>query len=156
MRVALGADHAGYLLKESLKGLLTQKGLTYQDLGCNSTSESDYPDSAQAVAWAVVHGEADCGIIVCGTGIGSCIAANKVPGIRASLCHETFSAIATRAHNDANILCLGARVIGEGLAQQVVVAWLDTEFSGDERHRRRLAKIASLEEEVCRLRRDPN
>jgi len=150
MKVALGADHAGFQLKESLKELLDKKGLSYQDLGCDSSAESDYPDFARAVALAVAHGEADRGIIICGTGIGSCIAANKIPGVRAALCHETFAAAASRQHNDANVLCLGARILGERLAHHIVNTWLDTPFSGGERHLRRLEKIAQIEREACR------
>ncbi|NIM04792.1 MAG: ribose 5-phosphate isomerase B [Armatimonadetes bacterium] len=152
MKVALGADHAGFHFKESLKRFLEKKGLSYQDLGCDSAAETDYTDFAKAVAFAVAKGEADRGIVICGTGIGSCMAANKVPGVRAALCHETFSAIASRQHNDANVLCLGARVIGEPLAQHVVNVWLDTAFSGDERHRRRIKKISEMEGEAREAR----
>jgi ribose 5-phosphate isomerase B len=149
MKVALGADHAGFQLKESLKKLLEEKGFSYQDLGCNSAAETDYPDYAKAVALAVANAKAERGIIICGTGIGSCIAANKIAGIRAALCHDTFTAIASREHNDANILCLGARVLGERLVHHIVNAWLETEFSGDERHQRRIARISEIEKEAC-------
>ena len=149
MKVALGADHAGYKYKESLKDLLAKKGLEFVDFGCTASSEADYPDIAKAVALAVARGEAQRGIIICGTGIGSCIVANKVPGVRAALCHETFTAIATRAHNDSNVLCLGARVLGEGLVHHIVAAWLDTPFSGEERHARRIARIAQIEQECA-------
>lgn len=145
MKVALGADHAGFAFKELFKPLLEEKGHTPLDLGCHSETESDYPDLAAAVADAVTQGQADRGIIICGTGIGSCIAANKFAGARAALCHDVFSAQATRAHNDSNILCLGARVIGPDLARLIVTTWLDTEFSGAERHRRRLKKVEALE-----------
>ncbi len=145
MTIALGADHAGFQLKESLKALLQARGLDFRDFGCHSPIDTDYPDIAEQVSLAVARGEAQRGILVCGTGIGSCIAANKIPGVRAALCHESFTAVASRSHNDANVLCLGARVLGEQLAGNIVQAWLDTEFSGEERHRRRLAKIAQLE-----------
>jgi len=156
MKIALGADHAGFHLKESLKGLLEERGLSYHDFGCDSPAETDYPDFAKQVGLAVARGAAQRGIIICGTGIGSCIAANKIPGVRAALCHETFTAIASRSHNDANVLCLGGRVLGERLARHIVEAWLDTDFSGEERHRRRLGKIREMEREMCQSREGPS
>jgi ribose 5-phosphate isomerase B len=149
MRIAIGADHAGFALKTELVAWLGQRGLTCRDVGAACYQpDDDYPDYAVAVAQAVAAGEAELGIVVCGTGVGSCIAANKVPGVRAAVCSDTFSARGSRAHNDANVLCLGERVVGVGLAEEVVAAWLGESFSGDERHRRRLAKVRALEPET--------
>ncbi len=145
MRVALGADHGGFHLKEAIKEWLTEWGIEYQDFGTHSAASVDYPDYALAVAERVAAGEFDRGILVCGTGIGMCIAANKVPGIRAALCHDVFSARATREHNDSNVLTLGERVIGQGLAREIVQVWLQTGFVGD-RHARRVEKIRTIEE----------
>ncbi|MGI9953126.1 ribose 5-phosphate isomerase B [Moorellaceae bacterium AZ2] len=146
MRIALGSDHGGYYLKEEIKKFLEEEGVSYRDFGCFSPEAVDYPDYARQVAEAVARGEFERGILCCGTGIGVAIAANKIPGIRAALCHDTFSARASREHNDANILTLGGRVIGPGLARDIVKIWLETEFAGG-RHARRLAKIAALERE---------
>jgi len=140
MEIALGSDHAGFNLKEAVKSMLDDLGHTYVDLGCESTESVDYPDFAFAVADAVAQGRFPQGILVCGSGIGMCMVANKVPGIRAALCHDTFSARGARAHNDANILCLGERVIGLGLAREIVSAYLATDFEGG-RHARRLEKM---------------
>lgn len=144
MKVALGSDHGGFNLKEAIKGLLSDKGVPYTDFGTDSTASCDYPDIARPVAEAVARGEYDRGILICGTGIGMSITANKVRGVRAALCHDTFSARATRQHNDANVLCLGGRVIGPGLALDVVATWLGTDFEGG-RHARRVEKISALE-----------
>ncbi|MCF0154600.1 MAG: ribose 5-phosphate isomerase B [Veillonella sp.] len=144
MKVAIGADHGGYSLKEDLKHLLEDMGVEYKDFGTHSTDSVDYPDIAVPVAQAVAAGEFDRGILVCGTGIGIGIAANKVPGIRAALVHDTFSAHACREHNDANILTMGERVIGPGLARDIVKIWLTTEFEGG-RHERRVEKIMAIE-----------
>lgn len=141
MRVAIGSDHGGFQLKELIKKELFGPELEFMDFGTHSTDSCDYPDIAFAVAEAVARGEFARGILICGTGIGMCIAANKVPGVRAALCHDVFSARATREHNDSNILTLGERVVGPGLAVMIVQTWLGTAFSGDERHKRRLAKI---------------
>ena len=147
MRIALASDHAGFQLKEALKASLTEWGYQVNDLGAhNPDPTDDYPDFALLVCRAVTAGECERGIIVCGTGIGSSIAANKVRGIRAALCHDTYSAQKSRCHNDANVLCLGGRVIGTELAKSIVCIWLETEFSGAERHHRRLAKIQAIEE----------
>ena len=148
MRIALGSDHGGFHLKEELKAYLAEKGIEYQDFGTYDAGVVDYPDFAVLVAGAVQGGGFDRGILCCGTGIGVSIAANKVPGIRAALCHDTFSARASREHNDANILALGERVIGPGLAREIVEVWLQSEFTGG-RHARRLQKIAELEKR-CR------
>ena len=150
MKIALGADHAGFALKSALKGLLQQAGYVCVDLGAFSDSPSDYPDFAVLVARAVASGECHFGIVICGTGIGSQMAAGKVPGIRAALCHDEFTARLSRSHNDANVLCLGGRVLAPDLAWRVVQVWLETPFSGDERHSRRLRKLARLEESLIR------
>lgn len=145
MRIALGSDHGGYYLKEEIKKFLEEEGFEYHDFGSFGPEAVDYPDFARQVAEAVARGEFERGILCCGTGIGVAIAANKVPGIRAALCHDTFSARASREHNDANILTLGGRVIGPGLAREIVITWLKAEFAGG-RHARRVTKIAALEE----------
>ena len=137
--IGLGCDHGGYALKEEIKKHLDDRGIAYQDYGCDSEASVDYPIYAKKVANAVASGECEQGILICGTGIGISIAANKVPGIRAALCHDCFSAQATREHNNANILALGARVVGPGLALMIVDTFLDTPFSNDPRHVRRLA-----------------
>ena len=139
--IALGSDHGGYGLKQEVIKHLKERGLEYKDYGCYSEESCDYPVYGRAVAEAVASGECECGIIICGTGIGISITANKVPGIRAALCHDCFSAEATRQHNDANVLAMGARVIGPGLALKIVDLFLDTPFSNDERHVRRIGMI---------------
>lgn len=145
MKVAIGCDHGGLHLKEDIKSLLADGGYEVTDFGTNSTDSVDYPDIAVPVANAVANGEFDRGILICGTGIGIGIAANKVKGIRAALCHDTFSAHASREHNNANILTMGERIIGPGLTRDIVKIWLTTEFEGG-RHERRVAKIADIEE----------
>jgi ribose 5-phosphate isomerase B len=145
MLVGIGSDHGGFSLKEDIKQFLTEKGIEYQDFGTYSAESVDYPDISRAVAEAVAGAKCDRGIILCGTGIGVCIAANKVKGIRAALCHDTFSAQMSREHNDANVLTMGGRVIGFGLARAVVDKWLTTEFAGGGRHARRVSKISELE-----------
>ncbi|MGN0393850.1 MAG: ribose 5-phosphate isomerase B [Coprococcus sp.] len=139
--IALGCDHGGYELMQEIIKHLDERGLEYKNYGCYSSESVDYPIYAQAAANAVASGECDKGILVCGTGIGISIAANKVHGIRAALCHDCFSAQATREHNDANMLAMGARVIGAGLALKIVDTFLDTPFSNDERHIRRIGMI---------------
>ena len=139
--IAIGSDHGGFELKEKLMEHLSERGLEYKDFGTYSSASCDYPVYAKAVANAVASGECDRGIIICGTGIGVSITANKVRGIRAALCGDCFSAEATRQHNDANILCMGARVVGEGLALKIADTFLDTPFSNDERHIRRISMI---------------
>ncbi|MCS7191562.1 MAG: ribose 5-phosphate isomerase B [Armatimonadetes bacterium] len=144
-RIALGSDHAGFELKEWLKNLLTEKGYECLDFGTNNPKPCDYPDFSSAVAHAVASKECDTGIVICGTGIGSSIAANKVFGVRCALCWNEYTARMARSHNDANVLALGARVIGFELAWEIVKVWLETPFSEDERHKRRLEKISALE-----------
>ncbi len=139
--IALGCDHGGFDLMREVICHLEQNGIEYINYGTDSKDSCDYPEFARKVAYAVNSGECEKGILICGTGIGISIAANKVPGIRCALCHDCFSAKATREHNDANILAMGGRVIGPGHALEVVDTFLNTEFSNDERHIRRIAKI---------------
>lgn len=139
--IAIGCDHGGYALKQKVMKHLAERGLEYKDFGTYSEDSCDYPVYGKAVAHAVADGDCDRGILICGTGIGISITANKVPGIRAALCGDCFSAEATRLHNDANILAMGARVVGAGLALKIVDTFLDTPFSGDERHVRRINMI---------------
>ena len=143
--IGIGCDHGGFELKEYVKKYLEDKGVEVRDFGSYTPERCDYPIVAEAVARAVVAGEVDKGILICGTGIGVSIAANKVLGVRAALCGDCYSAEYTRRHNDANVLALGARVLGEGLAEKIVDTFLSTEFEGG-RHARRVALIAELEE----------
>ncbi len=145
MIIALGSDHGGYQLKEEIKGHLTAIGMEFRDFGTLDGASCDYPDIAEAVAKAVASGEYDRGLLFCGTGIGISIAANKVKGIRAACCSDCFSAKYTRLHNDANILCLGGRVVGPGLATEMVDLFLETKFEGG-RHEGRIDKIRKIEE----------
>ncbi len=147
MSVALGCDHGGYGLKQEIIKLLERKGIEYKDFGCMDDSSCDYPEFGTAAAKAVASGECKKGIVVCTTGIGISIAANKVKGIRCALCSDTVSARLTREHNDANMLALGAGIVGTNLALGIVETFLGTEFPGEEKHCRRVAKIAALEEE---------
>jgi ribose 5-phosphate isomerase B len=147
MRIAVGSDHAGYELKRHIVEWLAERGVDHTDVGARALDpEDDYPDFARAVCRAVLSRECDFGIIICATGVGSCIAANKLSGIRAALCGDTFCAKYSRLHNDANVLCLGGRVVGPGLALQIVETWIGEPFGDEERHRRRLEKVARLEE----------
>ena len=140
MKIAIGADHGGYSLKEILIEDLKSSGYDLEDLGTYSTDSVDYPDFSQKVCNQVTQGQADLGILICGTGIGMSIAANKHQGIRAALCGDVYSAKLTRQHNNSNVLCLGARVIGDELAKMIVHTWLDAEFEGG-RHQGRLDKL---------------
>ena len=144
MKIAVGCDHGGFELKQAVMQFLQDNGYEYQDFGTYDTQSCDYPDVAVPVAKAVAAGEYDRGILICGTGIGIGIEANKVAGIRAALCHDTFSAHASREHNNANILTMGQRVIGQGLALDIVNIWLTTQFEGG-RHQRRIDKIHEQE-----------
>ena len=144
--IALGCDHAGFALKEKMKKVIEDLGLEYKDFGCYDENSVDYPLIAKDVCKSVISGESEKGILICGTGVGMSIAANKVKGIRASLCGDTFSAKFTRLHNDSNVLCMGARVIGEGIASEIVTTYLTTEFEGG-RHERRVDLITALENE---------
>lgn len=139
--IAIGCDHGGFELKKKIMAHLDERGLEYKDFGTYSDASCDYPIYGKAVAKAVASGECERGIVICGTGIGISITANKVPGIRAALCTDCFMAEATRQHNDANILALGGRVVGDGLALKIVDTFLDTPFSEGERHIRRIAQI---------------
>ena len=139
--IAIGSDHGGYALKQEIMAHLEKKGVAYRDFGSYSEESCDYPVYGKAVAHAVADGEYEYGILICGTGIGISIAANKVPGIRAALCTDCFMAEATRLHNNANILALGGRVVGVGLALKIVDTFLDTPFSNEERHIRRIEGI---------------
>ncbi len=148
MRVAVGCDHAGFPLKQEVLELLQRLGHTADDLGTFSTAPADYPDYARKVAEAVLSGACERGVVVCGSGVGASVAASKVPGIRAALCHDTFSARQGVEDDDLNVVCLGARVIGPMLAAEVLKAFLAARFSGAERHERRLAKIRKIEEDA--------
>jgi ribose 5-phosphate isomerase B len=145
MRLAVGSDHAGLLLKEPVIKALEAAGHQVADLGTYSSAPVDYPDFASKVAAAVLDGAADRGVIVCGSGVGASVAANKVHGIRAGLCHDVYSAHQGVEHDDMNVLCLGARVIGSAVAEEIVVAFARAQFTGEERHARRLAKIGEME-----------
>ncbi|MFR6640490.1 MAG: ribose 5-phosphate isomerase B [Christensenellales bacterium] len=146
MKIAIACDHAALKLKNDVIEKLGKEGYEVEDFGIYEQKSVDYPDYALPVAEAVASGKADKGILICGTGIGMSIAANKVKGIRCALCSDTFSAHATREHNDANILAFGERVVGEGLAMDIVDTFLKTPFSGDDRHVKRIAKISAIED----------
>lgn len=148
MRVALGSDHAGFDLKNHLARTLSDQTVTVFDLGTHSADPVDYPDFAVAVAKAVVDGRADRGIVICGSGAGASIAANKVKGIRAVLAHDTYTAHQAVEHDAANILCIGSRVVGQNVAEELVTAFLGASFSGEERHLRRLNKVLAIEAEA--------
>lgn len=146
MRIAVGADHAGYPLKAPLIAELRRARHTVVDLGTNSEEPVDYPEIAQEVGETVLRGECDRGLLICGSGVGASVAANKMPGVRAAVCHDTFSARQGVEDDDMNVLCLGARVVGPALAIEIVNAWLSASFSGAERHKRRLAKVLEIEQ----------
>lgn len=154
MRIAIGSDHAGYAYKGVLAEQMTAAGHEVLDLGTNGPEAVDYPDFARAVAEAVAAARVDRGVLVCGSAVGVCVVANKVPGIRAGVCHDTYSARQGVEHDDVNILCLGERVIGIELAREIVEAFLHAEFSGVERHMRRLGKLLDVEREY--MRSDPS
>lgn len=149
MKVAIAADHGGFPLKERIKDVLREMNLEVRDFGTDSEQSVDYPDYGIQVAEAVADGRFDRGILICGTGLGMSIVANKVPGVRCAVVHDCFSAKATREHNDANVLAMGARVIGPGLAEEIVRIWLTTDFAGG-RHAGRLEKIRRIEEKYGR------
>ncbi len=148
MRMAVGADHAGFELKEIVAEFLRVEGHEVLDLGTCDTKPVDYPDFAEAVGRAVLEGRADRAVLICGSGVGACVAANKLPGIRAGTCHDTYSAHQGVEHDDMNILVLGSRVISVALAQELVGAYCRAVFTHEERHVRRLAKIRVLEEKA--------
>ena len=139
--IAIGSDHGGFTLKQEIVKYLTEKNIDFEDFGCYSEKSCDYTEYGRAVAEAVAAGKYEKGILICGTGIGISITANKVRGIRCALCSDCFSAEATREHNDANILALGGRVVGSGLALKIVDTFLNTPFSNEERHIRRISRI---------------
>ena len=145
MRIAVASDHAGFELKQYLARVLATAGHAVLDLGTHDTEPVDYPDIAAAAAGAVVEGRAARAVLICGSGAGACVAANKIKGIRAAVAHDTYTAHQMVEHDDVNVLCLGARVIGPQLAREVTNAFVAAQFSGEERHRRRLAKIEALE-----------
>ena len=142
--IAIGCDHGGYALKQKVLKYLEEKGIPYLDCGCNGLESCDYPVFGHAAATAVAEGKCDKGIVICTTGIGISITANKVPGIRCALCGDVLSAKLTRLHNDANMLALGAGITGENLALEIVDTFLNTDFSGEERHQRRIDLIEKL------------
>ena len=144
MKVAIASDHGGIGIRKEIINLLEEMGVEYEDLGCECSSSVDYPDYAIPVAEKVVNGEVDRGILICGTGVGMSIAANKVIGIRCALVHDLFTAKVTREHNDSNVLAMGERVIGPGVAREIARVWLTTEFEGD-RHTKRVNKIKLYE-----------
>ncbi len=148
MRVAVGADHAGYRYKEALAEQLREAGHDVLDLGTDGEAPVDFPDFAAAVARALVAGRAERGLLVCGSAVGVSIAANKFPGVRAGVCHDTYSAHQGVEHDDMNVLCLGERVIGIELAREVLTTFMAARFDGAERHRRRLAKVEAIERET--------
>lgn len=144
MKIAIGSDHGGYTLKEIIREHLEERGFTVKDFGTDSTESADYPDFAEEVGEAVAAGDFEKGILICGTGIGISIAANKIPGVFCALVGDCFSAKASREHNNTNIIALGERVLGPGLAMKIVDIWLDTEFKGG-RHQKRIDKITEIE-----------
>lgn len=145
MKVAIASDHGGIHIREEIKNLMDELQIPYEDFGCECSTSVDYPDYALPVAEKVAKGEFSRGILICGTGIGMSIAANKVKGIRCALCHDVFSAKSTRQHNDSNILAMGERVIGPGLAREIAKTWLTSDFEGG-RHENRINKITAYEE----------
>ena len=145
MKIAVGSDHAGFPAKEEVRKLLSELGHDVLDCGPADDSSVDYPDFAEKVAGTVASNDAERGVLVCGTGIGMSMAANKVPGVRAALCHDTFTAEMSRKHNDANVLCVGARVLPIGQIREIVEVWLKSEFEGG-RHERRVGKINQLDD----------
>lgn len=147
MKIALGADHAGYELKEELATRLVDSGFQIVDVGTHSTEPVDYPDSAEALGRAVLDGKADRGVLICGSGAGASIAANKIRGIRATVAHDAYTAHQSVEHDDVNVLTLGARVIGSEQAWELVQSFVNAKFSGDERHVRRVNKVKALEEQ---------
>jgi len=146
MRVTIGSDHAAFELKKILADYLGQCGHQVIDVGTNSTAPVDYPDYAEKVAQSVLRGESERGVLICGSGVGASVAANKIPGIRAGLCHDGYSAHQGVEHDDMNILVLGARVIGEALAKDLCTNFLNARFTNEERHRRRLNKVMAIEQ----------
>jgi RpiB/LacA/LacB family sugar-phosphate isomerase len=147
-RVAVAADHAGFPLKVVVLQLLLGGGHEVIDLGTHSSDPVDYPDYARAIAESILSGQSTEGILLCGSGVGACVVANKFPGIRAGLCHDTYSAHQSREHDDCNVLCMGPRIIGDKLALEIVHAWINARFTGEDRHVKRLAKLKAIEQKL--------
>jgi ribose 5-phosphate isomerase B len=145
MKVAVGSDHAGFPLKQEVAESLRKEGYDVVDVGTNSTAPVDYPDYAEKVALAVKDGRAERAVLICGSGVGACVAANKVPGIRAAICHDAYSAHQGVEHDDMNVLVLGGRIVGPALAHELVEAFVKARYTADERHARRLAKVKAIE-----------
>jgi ribose 5-phosphate isomerase B len=145
MKIVIGSDHAGFALKNAMGDVIRALGCSVLDVGAFNENPSDYPDFAEAVGRAILDGKADRGVLVCGSGVGASVAANKLPGIRAAVCHDSYSAHQGVEHDDMNVLVLGSRIIGVKLAEDLVKAFLSAEFSREERHKRRLAKVLALE-----------
>lgn len=150
MKVVIGSDHAGFQLKNKMGDLLRSMGNEVLDVGAFNENPSDYPDFAEAVGRAVLEGKAERGVLICGSGVGASVAANKLPGIRAGMCHDTYSAHQGVEHDDINVLVLGERVVGVELAKDLVRAFMGAKFSNEERHVRRLAKVKAIEAKYCR------
>jgi ribose 5-phosphate isomerase B len=148
-KIALGSDHAGYQLKVQVLEHLKKKGYEVMDVGTFSEEAVDYPDFAEAVGEAVSSGKVPLGVVICGSGVGACVAANKIRGVRAGLCHDTFSAHQGREDDNTNVLCMGARVVGASLALEILESFLKAKFSGLERHQRRLNKVLAIEAKYC-------
>ena len=149
MKVVIGSDHAGFQLKNAMGDVLRSMGNDVLDVGAFNENPSDYPDFAEAVGRAVLDGKAERGVLICGSGVGASVAANKLPGIRAGMCHDTYSAHQGVEHDNINVLVLGSRVVGVALAHDLVTAFMDAKFSNEERHVRRLAKVKALETKYC-------
>ncbi|MGB8474483.1 MAG: ribose 5-phosphate isomerase B [Candidatus Acidiferrum sp.] len=149
MKVVIGSDHAGFQLKNAMGDLLRSMGNEILDVGAFNENPSDYPDFAEAVGRAVLDGKAERGVLICGSGVGASVAANKIPGIRAGMCHDTYSAHQGVEHDNINVLVLGSRVVGVALAQDLVRAFMGAKFSNEERHVRRLGKVKALETKYC-------
>ena len=145
MRIAVGSDHAGFPLKEVVRKFLSETGFEVEDVGTHNTDSVDYPDFAEKVAEAVLSGRCERGVLICGSGVGASVAANKIPGIRAGLCHDTYSAHQGVEHDHMNVLVLGGRVIGEEMARELVRSYVNAKFSDEERHLRRLKKVTAIE-----------
>jgi RpiB/LacA/LacB family sugar-phosphate isomerase len=150
MRVVIGADHAGFRLKNTIGDFIRHEGHTVLDVGAFNENPSDYPDYAEAVGRAILDGRAERGVLICGSGVGASIAANKLPGIRAGICHDTYSAHQGVEHDNMNVVVMGSRIVGEKLAEDVVRAFLLAKFTNEERHVRRLAKVHALEERILK------
>ena len=145
MKIVVGSDHAGFALKQEIADCLRKEGHDVLDVGTHSTAPADYPDSAEAVGRAVVEGRAERGVLICGSGVGASVAANKVTGVRAAICHDTYSAHQGVEHDDMNVLVLGGRIIGSALAHELVEAFMNARYTAEERHARRLAKVKAIE-----------